>query len=392
MSENPVIVESVRTPFGRFGGKYSHLSAPELGAAAFSSALRRSGIGPDEVTETIVGSGIMVGATFAVARQINHVAGIPLETPSLAVDRSCCSSVTALGISALKIRSGDADIVLAGGVDSPSQTPFLMRNMRFGKHLGDQILEDPMQIRNPMTGLALAYVTGKQALKFEVSREEQDEWAFNSHQKYFAAYDKGYFGDELCSVIDGDNQPLIDEPPRRDTSLEKLSQLPTVYDSPTVTAGNVPGLNDGASAVIVTSVDEAQRRQLPIKGEIVSYAQVAGDLVASVYTPGLGIQQALKKAGLKVDDLKRIEINEAFAAMPLVSTKYMADGDVNQTEQLRSRTNVNGGAVAIGHPPGASGARIVMSLIRELERCGGGYGAAAICGGYGQGDAMIVKV
>jgi len=392
MNENPVIVEGVRTPFGRFGGCYSDLEAAELGAAAFSSALKRTGVAPEDLSETIVGSAIMAAATFVVARQINHKVGIPLETPSMTVDRACCSSVTALGLAALKIRSGDAKIILSGGVDSCSQTPFLMRNMRFGRRLGDQTLEDPMQIRNPMTGLSLAYVTGIQALKFDVSREEQDEWALGSHEKFFAAYDKGHFDDELSGVNDGDNNPLIDESPRRETSLERLSRLPTVYDSPTVTAGNVPGLNDGASALMVMTKEEADRRELPVLGEIVSYAQVAGDLEASVYTPGLGIQQALKKADLKLTDLKRIEINEAFAAMPLVSTKFIADGNEKTLSKLRSITNVNGGAVAIGHPPGASGGRIVMSVLRELKRNGGGYGAASICGGYGQGDAVVVKV
>jgi acetyl-CoA C-acetyltransferase len=392
MSQNPVIVEGVRTPFGRFGGCNSELEAAELAAIAFSSALERTSVAPDELSETILGTAIMGGATFVLARQVNHKVGIPLEIPSLTVDRACCSSVTALGLAALKIKSGEAEIVLTGGVDSPSQTPFLMRNMRFGRRLGDQVLEDPMHIRNPMTGLSLAFVTGTEALKFDISREEQDEWAVGSHEKYFSAYDKGNFDDELTSVDKGDNNPLIDEPPRRDTSLDRLKKLPTVYDSPTVTAGNVPGLNDGASALMVMSQKEARNRNLPILGEIISYAQVAGDLQASVYTPGLGIQQAIKKADLKLADLKRIEINEAFAAMPLVSTKFMADGDKKTLSNLRSITNVNGGAVAIGHPPGASGARIVMSILRELKRNGGGYGAASICGGYGQGDAVVVKV
>jgi acetyl-CoA C-acetyltransferase len=190
----------------------------------------------------------------------------------------------------------------------------------------------------------------------------------------------------------GGDMLAVDEAPRRQVSMEKLRSLPVAYGSPTVTAGNAPGLNDGATVTILMPPEEARRRSLAPLGEILAYAQTSGDLSSSVYMPGVAIQAALKKAGIALRDLKRIEINEAFAAMPLVSTKHLADGDQALLKSLREMTNVNGGSVALGHPTGASGARVVMALLRELRRLGGGYGAAAICGGYGQADAVIVKV
>jgi acetyl-CoA C-acetyltransferase len=232
-----------------------------------------------------------------------------------------------------------------------------------------------------------------------VSREDQDQWALGSHQKYFSAFSAGKFTDEILTIEipspKGKGPVTIvqqDESPRADTSIEKLSQLKTVYGSPTVTPGNAPGLSDGASAVILMSAKKQKETGFEVLGEILSYAQAAGEPDESVFMPANSIRQALQKAGLLIKDLKRIEINEAFAAMPLVSTKVLSDGDPKLLVHLRSITNVNGGAVAIGHPTGASGARLLMTLIYELRRLGGGIGAAAICGGFGQSDAVIVKV
>ncbi len=388
-----VVVEAVRTPFGRFGGKLKGFSAVELGALAAKAAMARSGVQPADIDETIFGTAILAASTSVAARQINFKVGIPTGTPSLTLDRACCSSMTAIGLAAAKIRAGDAKIVLAGGIESCSQTPFLLKGTRWGRKLGDFTVEDPMQVRNPITGLALTLVTGRKALEHEVSREEQDEWACASHEKYFAAFDKGCYADEILPVeLERGAALAVDESPRRDTSLEKLRALPTVYGSPTVTAGNAPGLNDGGSAVLIMSTEEARRRGIAPLGEIVGYAQTCGDLESSAYMPGQAMLKALHKAGVGLAEMKRIEINEAFAAMPLVSTKVVADGDAHKLARLRTITNVNGGAVAIGHPPGASGARIVMAALRELRRLGGGYGAAAICGGYGQSDAVILKV
>lgn len=394
--KNVMIIEAIRTPFGRFGGALKDFSAVELGTQVVKAALARSGVAPSDIGETILGSALLVGATMVAARQVNHAAGIPLDVPSMTLDRACCSSMTAIGLGALKIAAGDTPSVLAGGIDSCSKTPFLMRNGRWGHRLGDFTVEDPMQFRNPITQRSIALVTGEAALRQGISREEQDDWACASHRRYFQAHESGVFKDELLSIEVHGRKVVtkvdIDESPRKDVSRERLSELPTVYGSPTITAGNAPGLNDGASIVLLMERAAAESRKAPVLGELVSYAQACGDLESSVYMPGVAIEYALAKAGVSVAELKRIEINEAFAAMPLASTKKLAGGDAKLLKTLRDMTNVNGGSVAIGHPPGASGARVVMALVRELRRIGGGYGAAAICGGFGQADAVIVKV
>ncbi|TAK82358.1 MAG: thiolase family protein [Betaproteobacteria bacterium] len=393
MNSVAVIAEAARTPFGRFCGKLRHFSAVDLGALAASAVMTRAGVQPGDIDETLFGTAILAASTSVAARQINFKVGIPASTPSLTLDRACCSSMTALGLALAKIRAGDASIVIAGGIESCSQMPFLLKGTRSGRKLGDFTVEDPMQVRNPITGLALTLVTGRKALEHGVSREEQDEWACASHQRYFAAFDRGVYAGEILAIdVPREGELKMDESPRRDTSLEKLRSLPTAYGSPTVTAGNAPGLNDGGSALLVMSSEEARRRGVRPLVEVVAYAQASGDLESSVYMPGHAMLKALKKADIALEELKRIEINEAFAAMPLVSTQVAAGGDAAKTARLRAITNVNGGAVAIGHPPGASGARIVMALARELRRLGGGYGAASICGGYGQSDAVILKV
>jgi len=393
---NVSIVDALRTPFGRLGGKLRQFSAVDLGARVARAALDRVELAPEDVDETVFGAALLVASTAVAARQVNFKAGIPAEVPSLTIDRACCSSMTAIGLATAKIRLGEAGTVLAGGFDSSSQTPFLMREARWGRRLGDFKVEDPLQMRNPINQKAIALVTGEMAVKWGVSRQEQDEWAWASHRKYFDAYDRGVYHDEILPVDfpDEAGQPAldIDESPRRDVSLERMAKLSTVYGSPTITAGNAPGLNDGASVVVLMATESARRRGLEALGEVVSYAQRSGNLESSVYMPGEAILEALQKAGLTVGDLKRIEINEAFAAMPLVSTKRMAGDDGQMIARLRAITNVNGGSVALGHPPGASGARVVMSLVRELRRLGGGYGAAAICGGFGQADAVVVRV
>jgi len=396
MLPNIVLAEGLRTPFGRLGGALKECSAVELGAYAVRRLLERANIAPREVSEAYFGSAVLASSTLVAARQIIIKAGLPPETPSLAVDRACCSSMSAIGLGFMRTRFQEAEIVLAGGVESCSQTPFLQRQTRWGHKLGDLTIEDPLQFRNPFTGEPLARVTGLVALEHGVSRDEQDDWAFESHRKYFAALDGGLFTDEVAPFKIGKGADAetvaADEAPRRSISRDKLRELPPVYGSPTVTAGNAPGLNDGASAALVMSRDAAAARGLDPLCEIVAYVQLAGSLNSSPYLPGDAIAQALAKAGLGIGDLQLIEINEAFAAMPLVSTKRLANGDAKCLIRLRAITNTKGGAVAIGHPTGASGARLVMTLARGLKQRGGGYGAAAICGGFGQADAIIVKV
>ncbi|MCH6267969.1 thiolase family protein [Neobacillus citreus] len=391
------IVSAVRTPFGKLGGALKNKSSVDLGAIAVKGAISRVGLNLEQVNEVIMGSAALAGSTSVAARQILFKAGLPGSTPSLTIDRACCSSVTAVGLAMKDILLGEAETVVAGGFESLSQTPYLLREGRWGKRLGDMTLEDPLQIRNPITNTPVALVTGEEALKYGVSREEQDEWAWESHKKYFAAYESGKYEDELLPVQLPTNKgdSIIfqqDESPRRDASLEKLQRLKTVYGSPTITPGNAPGLNDGSAALVLMSNRMQDKLNLESMATILSYATISGDASSSVAMPALAINKALKKAGMDLEQVKRIEINEAFAAMPLVSTKVLSNGDDALLRQLRSITNVNGGAIAIGHPTGASGGRIIMSLIYELRRIGGGIGVAAICGGYGQADAVVIKV
>jgi acetyl-CoA C-acetyltransferase len=381
------VVSAVRTPFGRLGGILKDYFPVELGSKIIQAVMERIHIDPKIVDEVYMGSALLAGATMVATRQMLFKVGLPGTTRSLTVDRACCSSMTCVGLGAKSILLKDADTVIAGGWETMSQTPFLLWEARWGKRLGDLKVEDMLMMRNPITATPIAVVTGKKALEFGVSREDQDQWAL------------GKYTDEILTIEipspKGKGPATIvqqDESPRADTSIEKLSLLKTVYGSPTVTPGNAPGLSDGASAVILMSAKKQKETGFEVLGEILSYAQAAGEPDESVFMPANSIRQALQKAGLSIKDLKRIEINEAFAAMPLVSTKVLSDGDPNLLVHLRSITNVNGGAVAIGHPTGASGARLLMTLIYELRRLGGGIGAAAICGGFGQSDAVIVKV
>jgi len=258
-------------------------------------------------------------------------------------------------------------------------------------------MEEPLFLRNPILNIPLAVGAAEVALERGVSREEQDEWALQSHRRYFAALEENRFSEEIrpvtVNLAKGTAvQMEHDESPRKDASLEKLRNLPTVYGSKTVTAGNAPGLNDGASALCLMTRQKQEEMGLSRLATVLSYANIAGDPLSSPYLPALAIQKAIGATGIGLGDLKRIEINEAFAATALVSTKVLGDGDSRKTENLRAITNVNGGAVAIGHPTGASGGRILMTLVYELRRIGGGFGAAAICGGYGQSDAIILRV
>ena len=344
-----------------------------------------------------MGVAILAGTASVAARQILFATGLPPETPSLTLDRACCSSMTCTALAMRNILAGEIETAVAGGMEAMSQTPLVARNARWGLRLGGIMLEEPLFMRNPIVDMPIAVGVGEVALEYGFGREDQDRWALGSHQKYFEAFNAERFADEIHPVeISQKKGPAVlmdkDESPRSDTSMEKLSKLPTVYGGKTVTAGNAPGLNDGATALVLMSKEKQKEMGLEPLATILSYANMAGDPLSSPYMPALSTQKALKKAGLKLKDMKRIEINEAFAAVPLVSTKVLSNGDNQLLKHLRSITNVNGGAVAIGHPTGASGARLIMTLIYELRRLGGGYGSAAICGGYGQSDAVIVKV
>jgi acetyl-CoA C-acetyltransferase len=295
------------------------------------------------------------------------------------------------------LRLGEAQVAVGGGTENMSLVPYFLHAARWGNRLGDITLKDQLVISCPYTGKARAVQAGEEAVAYNIGREEQDQWAVRSHQRCFAAQEAGYFKSETMPVeIPQRKGPPIlfdkDEGVRPDSSLEKLAKLPTIYGSPTVTAGNAPGLSTGAAALVLASREEADRRGARPLATIVTWAMAAGhpDKLASI--PAVTAQKALRQAGMTVDQIDLIEINEAFAAMPLVSTHILGDGDPAKVAAIREKTNVHGGAIAIGHPTGATAARLVMTAIFGLIERGGGLGLVSICGGIGEGESVIVKV
>jgi acetyl-CoA C-acetyltransferase len=319
---------------------------------------------------------------------------LPDSTPSLAVDRACCSGLTAIGLAARDIASAHADLIICGGCDNLSRTPLWGRRARKTRPGDPAAVDsdtapyDPLLLRSPVQDKAIADYSGEEALAHGVTRVMQDEWAALSHERYFRADAQGVFATERFAVAGVG----ADEGPREDTSLDKLAALPTLYASPTITAGNAPGLADGAAFLMLAAADKAARLGLPTLARIAGYEQVADVPTSGSYTPALAIQRLLKRQGRAMYEIDLLEINEAYAATPLVSTLRLGSRNPSLAAELHERTNVHGGAVAIGHPLGASGARITMTLINALTRRGGGRGVAAICGGYGQGDAVMVEV
>jgi acetyl-CoA C-acetyltransferase len=379
-----VIVSAVRTPFGKLGGSLRDHSATELGGIAIRSALDRVDVANDEVEYVIMGQVLQGGAGQAPARQAAVAAGLPKETPADTINKVCASSIRAVEIADLMIRSGDHSVIVAGGMESMSNAPYILQKARFGYRLGNDAVIDLM-IHDGLTStfdkLHMVEQASFVSRELGISREEQDKWAFRSHERALHAIDNGLFADELVPVGDA----TVDEGPRRDTSLEKLSKLKPVFDPEgTTTAGNAPGVNDGAGALVVTSEEFARKRGLEVLATIVSQAYVADDFAYLARTPAKAGARALEKAGKSIDDVERVELNEAFSSVVLHSAKMLGA----DTE----RVNVNGGAVALGHPIGASGARILGTMIYELRRNGGGLGLAAICSGGGQGDALLVEV
>ena len=394
MTDNsvPVVLAYARTPFGRFGGALKSLSAIELASLAISETLIRAPISPDEVDMLVAGVGMIGANVLTSTRQVLlHGCGLPEALPSVTVDRACCSGMTAIGMAMRSIRCGDADVVICGGFESLSNTPFLWPRQR-GIRPGPVEVVDPLMLRADFLNKSIAEYTGEEALDAGVDRAEQDEWAVSSHQRYFIAEHGGYFAKERFSVQTGNTVIDTDESPRADTSIEAIGKLDTVYGSPTVTPGNAPGLNDGAAFLVLSSAGFASERGIAPLAKLAGYTEVAGPPTSGTSTPAIAIEKLLDRADRPLDSLKRIEINEAFAATPLVSTLRLSDNDRRVADVLRARTNMCGGAVAIGHPLGASGARLAMTLISGLRKDGGGIGAAAICGGYGQGDGLLIEV
>jgi acetyl-CoA C-acetyltransferase len=397
MLERPddvVVVAVARTPFGRFGGALKDIEAPRLGALAIDEVLARAQPLADHVDAFYAGIGMLGGGFLTTVRQAVLFSHLPESTPSALIDRACCSGMTAIGTGMKEIRCGEARAVICGGFESLSRTPLLWPRQH--ARIGDVQSSDPLLMRGLMVDRPIPVYTGDESVRQGVDRGQQDEWALQSHQRYFEAEEQGYFSFERFGVEVRDEKGaarafLADESPRKDSTLDKLATLKPVYGGKTVTAGNAPGLNDGAAFVMITRRDIAVRQGLRPLARLVDYTQVAAGPTSGTSTPATAIMRIASRNSLKPLDFDLIEINEAYAAVPLVSTLLLAEGNKSLAAQLRARTNIHGGAVAIGHPLGASGARLVMTLINGLRRRGGGRGVAAICGGFGQGDAILVE-
>jgi acetyl-CoA C-acetyltransferase len=379
-----VIVSAVRTPFGKLGGGLAGHEAPELGAIAIRAALDRVDVANDEVEYVIMGQVLQAGSGQAPARQAAVGAGLPKEIPADTINKVCASSIRAVEMADQMIRAGDHSVIVVGGMESMSNAPYLLKNARFGYRLGDGVVIDSMVYDGLTSTFDKKHMVEQASFvsrELGISREEQDAWAYRSHERAIHAIDNGLFRDEIVPV----GELEVDEGPRRDTSLERLSRLKPVFDPEgTTTAGNAPGVNDGAGALVITSEEFARKRGLEVLATIVAQAYVADDFAFLARTPAKAGLRALEKAGKTIDDVDRVELNEAFSSVVVNSAKMLgADPE---------RVNVNGGAVALGHPIGASGARILGTMIYELRRNGGGLGLAAICSGGGQGDAVLIEV
>ncbi|MFL5935531.1 MAG: acetyl-CoA C-acetyltransferase, partial [Gaiellaceae bacterium] len=377
-----VIVAAARTPFGRLGGGLAKYEATQLGSFVIKEALERIGLEPNEPEYVIMGQVLQAGAGQAPARQASVGAGLPIATPADAINKVCASSIRAIEIADAMIRAGEHECIVTGGMESMTNAPYLLKKARFGYRLGNGDLIDSMVfdgLTSTFDELHMVQQNSKVARELGISREEQDAWAYRSHQRAANAQDEHRFDDELVPVGD----VTADEGVRRDTTVEKLAELKPVFDPEgTTTAGNAPGVNDGASCVVVTSEEFARRRGLEVLATILSQAYVADDFAYLARTPARAGHRALEKAGKTIGDVKRVEVNEAFSSVALNSVKMLgADPET---------ANVNGGAVALGHPIGASGGRILGTMVHELRRNGGGLGLAAICSGGGQGDALLI--
>ena len=402
MYKDIVIVSAVRTPFGRYCGSLREYDYFELGALPMKEVLARVSVPGDQVDEVFWGVGDTSVCkdvyTPVAARQTLIKAELPPETPSVAIDKACVSAMSALHFGCRAMVAGEIQCAIGGGATSFSQEPLVVRGLRWeGFRIGDVKMEDPLFALGYKDFNPVSVDTDNVASEYGVSREEQDEWALRSHQNYGQAWETGKFKDEMMDLEipqkKGDPIKLdIDEQYRPNSTLEKLAKLPGIYGCKGVTAGNAPGLNDGATAVLFMTRSKAEELGLEPLAEIVSMSSIAISPLRMPEGPAFAAQKALKLAHLSLEDIHVIEINEAFAAVPLVSLLLMVDKDKTKAQALHEKTNINGSAIAIGHPNTASGARLIMNLMYELRRRGGGYALAGICGGLAQADACIIKV
>jgi acetyl-CoA C-acetyltransferase len=387
-----VIVAGARTPFGKFGGAFKDQPATSLGAHAIRAALERAGVKGADVDYVIMGQVLQAGAGQITARQAAIEAGIPQEVPAITINKVCLSGLNAIALADQLIRAGEVEVVVAGGMESMSEAPYLVPKARFGARLGDTPMVDSMVhdgLWSTFTRQHMGEGSDEVNRELEIGREEQDAWAARSHQRAERAWDSGLMADEVVPVAlpQRRGSPLEvdrDEGVRPGTTVEALGKLqPAFGKDGTITAGNASQISDGAAAVVVMSSERARKLGLEPLAEVVSHGMSA-DRYSWLHTvPALALSNALKKAGLQASELDLVEINEAFAAVALNATRML--------ELDEERVNVNGGAVALGHPIGASGARLVLTVAYELKRRGLKVGAAALCGGGGQGDALIIR-
>jgi acetyl-CoA C-acetyltransferase len=389
---NTVILGTARTPFGKMGGALASRDATDLGAVAIGAALERSGVKPDEVQQVVYGQVLQAGQGQIPSRQAQIKADIPREVPSETVNKVCASGMRTIGLVDQAVRAGDLEIAVAGGMESMSGAPYMLPNARFGFRMGDVKAIDAMThdgLTNPFTGKEMIAEASEVATELELTRPDMDRWAERSHRLAAAATDEGRMAEEIVGVTvrtkKDESRVEADEAIRPDTTVEVLAKLrPVGSPDGSHTAGNSPGVNDGAGAVVAASEEWAKKEGRTPVARVLSYGTVADDFPYLPRTPAKAAKQALDKIGKSPDDVDLWEINEAFASVAINSVRMLGvDSD---------KVNVNGGAIALGHPIGASGARIVGALIHELRRRGGGLGCAAICSGGGQGDAIVLDV
>lgn len=389
-----VIVDGLRTPFGKLGGALSGVSAIDLASDLISELVKRNNVPGDAVDEVILGQVIQAGCGQIPSRQALLKAGLPNTCESTTVNKVCASGMRAVTLGDLRIRAGDGQVIIAGGMESMSQAPYFVEanSARFGKRMGHVQFKDSMihdGLECPVTNVHMAVHGAKVAEEFQISREDQDDWALRSHMRALQAQQSGRFAKEILpvSVKQGKGEPKkveSDEGPRADTNIESLARLkPVFYEKGTITAGNAPGVNDGASVLLLMSKEKAKELGLKPLARIVAHASLGQDVPYLATVPALATEKALKKAGMTVDQLDLMEINEAFAAVALKSIAMLGIDP--------EKVNVNGGAIALGHPIGASGARIILTLAREMEKRNARFGAAAICSGTAQGDCIILS-
>lgn len=388
-----VIVEGARTPIGKFGGALSALTASQLGGMAMKEAMKRAGVKPEELDEIIFGNVLQAGQGQIPSRQAAREAGIPWGIKTETVNKVCASGLRSVTMADQIIRAGDEEVILAGGMESMSNAPYAIFKARWGTRMGDTPMVDLMihdGLSCSFTGVHMGTYGDRAAEEFGLTREEQDEWAIRSHERAVAAIEKGTMAEEIVAVEvpqrKGHSVVVdTDESPRKETTKDVLEKLrPAFGKNGTITAGNAPGINDGAAALVLMSDERAEKEGKNVLATVIGHAEVAVEPEKFPQTPGLVINELLKKTGKSVDDIELFEINEAFAAVVLASNKVVGIDP--------EKVNVNGGAVAVGHPIGASGARIILTLAYELRRRGGGMGIAAICSGSGQGDAIMIEV